>query len=102
MTGRTAVFPILLIAGLLTAAPSLAAVLPAGFSMTTAVSGLSDPTTFDWAPNGDLFIGEKSGAIQIFRAGTLLVAGTIPVSTFDEEGITGLAVDPDFTTNHNL
>lgn len=84
------------------AAPSLAAVLPAGFSMTTVVAFLSDPTTFDFAPNGDIFIGEKSGAVQILRAGVVKVAGTIPVSTLDEEGITGLSVDPDYATNQNI
>jgi glucose/arabinose dehydrogenase len=94
---------IVLAAALLASPQSLAAtVLPAGYTMTTVVSFLTDPTTFDFAPNGDIFIGEKSGKIQILRAGTVLVAGTIPVSTLDEEGITGISVDPDYATNGNL
>ena len=80
------------------AAPTLAP----GFSMTTHVGGMFDPLSFDWAPDGDLFIGEKSGKIQVFRNGTLTLVGTIPVSVNGEQGITAIEVDPDYATNHFL
>jgi len=80
------------------AAPTLAP----GFAMTTVVGGMLDPLTFDWAPNGDLFIGEKSGKIRVFRNGLLTLVGTIPVSVNDEQGITAIEVDPDFAINHFL
>jgi glucose/arabinose dehydrogenase len=86
-------------------APRPAAAVPTlapGFAMTTFVSGMGDPVSFDWAPNGDLYIAEKSGKIRLFRNGTLTLMGTIPVSTNDELGITAIEVDPDFTTNHFL
>jgi glucose/arabinose dehydrogenase len=54
------------------------------------------------APNGDLYIAEKSGKIRVFRNGTLTLVGTIPVSTNDEQGITAIEIDPDFATNHFL
>ncbi|HET8947804.1 MAG TPA: PQQ-dependent sugar dehydrogenase [Candidatus Polarisedimenticolia bacterium] len=80
------------------AAPTLAP----GFAMTTVVGGMGDPLSFDWAPNGDLYIAEKSGKVRLFRTGTLSLMGTIPVSTTDELGITAIEVDPDFATNHFL
>lgn len=89
--------------GLLIAAPAGAVpTLAPGFSMTTVVGGMFDPVTFDWAPNGDLYIGEKSGKVQLFRNGTLTLVGTIPVATNDELGITAIEVDPDFATNRFL
>ena len=80
-----------------------APVLAPGFSMTTVVMGMPDPLSFDWAPNGDLYIAEKSGRIRLFRSGLpLATMGTIPVSTSDELGITAIEVDPDFANNHFL
>ena len=76
--------------------------LAPGFSMTTVVGGMGDPLSFDWAPNGDLFIAEKSGKVRLFRSGVLSIIGTIPVSVTDELGITAIEVDPEFATNHYL
>jgi len=99
--GRLAAATLLL--GVLASVPALAApTLAPGFSMTTVVSGMGDPLSFDWAPNGDLYIAEKSGKIRVFRNGTLTLVGTIPVSTNDEQGITAIELDPDFANNHFL
>jgi glucose/arabinose dehydrogenase len=83
--------------------PALAVpTLAPGFSMTTVISGMGDPLSFDWAPNGDLYIAEKSGKIRVWRNATLTLVGTIPVSINDELGITAIELDPDFATNHFL
>lgn len=100
---RTLLVAAALLPGLMTAVPALAVpTLAPGFAMTTVVGGMGDPLSFDWAPNGDLYIAEKSGKIRVFRNGTLTLVGTIPVSTNDEQGITAIELDPDFANNHFL
>ena len=43
-----------------------AAALPAGFQETTVISGLNAPTVVRFAPDGRVFVGEKSGIIKVF------------------------------------
>ena len=80
----------------------LAAVIPAGFSDTLVVGGLLEPIAIDWGPNSDLFVAEKRGTVKIIRGAAIINTGGVSVSTDDELGITGIAVDPDFATNGNI
>jgi glucose/arabinose dehydrogenase len=63
------------------------------------------PAAMAFDPVGRLFYTEKvSGAVRLFEGGTLQPN---PVITFDvdsdfERGLLGIAVDPDFSTNHYI
>jgi glucose/arabinose dehydrogenase len=77
--------------------------LPAGFVQTQLADEL-DPTAMSIAPDGRIFICEKSGKIRIFSDGKLQTAPfvSIAVDNFNERGLSGMAFDPDFEINHHL
>ena len=72
-----------------------------GFAKTQLAHGLKDPTTFAFAPNGDIYIGEQSGVILIYRNGAVLATPVITLNTdgSNEKGLLGLVLDPNFATN---
>ena len=73
-----------------------------GFVEDVVVSGLNLPTVFAFAPDGRIFVGEKGGAIRIFKNGLLLSTPyytVTPVNTQEDRGLLGLALDPNFATN---
>jgi glucose/arabinose dehydrogenase len=75
---------------------------PAGFSVRTVADGLMLPVTFDFAPDGRIFVAEKAGVVRIIDAGTVLSTPfyTIPsVNTYIDRGLIGLALDPNFAEN---
>jgi len=80
------------------------AALPTEFEKTQVVGGLDDPTTMRFAPNGDIYIAEQSGAIKIFRNGGLLPTPVITVDTINdhEKGLLGIELDNNFATNGYL
>jgi glucose/arabinose dehydrogenase len=84
--------------------------VPLGFQDGVVASGLSQPATLAFAPDGRLFIGEKaSGRIRVVENGALLptpfldLTQLVPPGTmFDnyfERGLLGIAFDPAFATN---
>lgn len=77
--------------------------LPAGFSKTTYVSGLSGlGTTMAWSPDGRLFIAEQTGALRIVKNGVLLSTPfvTVPTTAEGERGLLGVTFHPQFASNH--
>src|SRR5687767_7263841 len=83
----------------------LFAVVPAGFSDATFVNGLSLPVAMEFAPDGRLFVCEKNGALRVVTAsGSLLPTPflTLAVSTAGEQGLLGIAFDPQFASNGYL
>ncbi|MDB5103330.1 MAG: hypothetical protein JWP91_1019 [Fibrobacteres bacterium] len=52
----------------------------------------------------DVFFVERKGAVKKYDGETRTVSllGTIPCATGNEDGLTGIAVDPDFQRNHYL
>src|SRR5688572_24652831 len=67
--------------------------------------GIAFPTRMAWAPDGRLFVAEKNGAVRVVSAdGELQNTPVImfPVDAEGEQGLLGLAVDPDFENNHFL
>lgn len=74
-----------------------AANLPEGFAEVQIASGLN-PTAMAMAPDGTLFITQKDGRIMIVRDGLLLPqpAVTLNVDPFNERGLSGIAIDPNF------
>ncbi len=75
--------------------------LPPGFAKKQLANGLKNPSVFAFAPNGDIYIGEQSGAILIYRNGAVLPTPVVTLNTdgSGEKGLLGLALDPNFATN---
>ena len=80
-----------------------AAAPPAGFEETVALSGLTQPTAVRFAPDGRIFVAEKSGRIKVFDdfgdpTATVYADLSQQVHDFWDRGLLGLALDPQFTT----
>ncbi|MEM7036633.1 MAG: PQQ-dependent sugar dehydrogenase, partial [Bacteroidota bacterium] len=76
--------------------------LPTGFVLEeNYITGLENPTDLKFAPDGRLFIAEKSGRVRIVENGQLLEEPFYAVSTqvINERGLDGLILDPDFDLN---
>jgi len=86
----------------LLASPAAATVLPPGFQETVIVTGLAQPTSFDWAPDGALWIGTRYCQVWVQRQGVLTQVATLPCSLEAERGLGSLVLDPDHATNHHL
>lgn len=98
---------VLLVLGLtvLAAGPAQAANLPAGFHDETVFEGLEEPTTLRFAPDGRVFVAEKSGLVLVFDSledPTPTVFANLRAEVYDmgDRGILGLELDPAFATNH--
>ncbi|MDX2139109.1 MAG: PQQ-dependent sugar dehydrogenase [Chloroflexota bacterium] len=83
------------------ASPSHATTLVPDFIETDVVSGLSSPVTMAFAPDGRLFIALQAGSIRIVQNGVLLPTPFVNVPTIGvfEQGLLGIAFDPNFATN---
>jgi glucose/arabinose dehydrogenase len=106
-TIRRAVFAMLALA-LVTSLAGLnraadASVLPSGFRDTVVLSGMTNPTVVQFAPDGRIFVGQKNGIIKVFSS----LTDTSPVTFADlstevddywDRGLLGLALDPNFPT----
>lgn len=79
-----------------------AATLPEDFIETPVASGLVMPTAMVFAPDGRLFVCEKTGAVRVVRDGALLTAPFVrlSVNSGGEGGLLGIALDPNFAANH--
>ena len=60
------------------------------------------PMELDVAPDGRVFYIEREGEVNIWKPDTeqTVVAGNIPVTTSQENGLLGLQLAPDFDTSH--
>jgi len=99
MLARPLAGALLLVAVL--AASASAATLPGGFQDTTVFSGLEEPTNFRFAPDGRIFVAEKTGKIVVFDSlsdGEPTLFADIRTQVYDtgDRGILGLALDPKF------
>src|SRR5215468_4846670 len=78
-----------------------ASVLPSGFQDTVVLSGMTNPTVVQFAPDGRIFVGQKNGVIKVFSS----LTDTNPVTFADlsaevddywDRGLLGLALPPNF------
>jgi glucose/arabinose dehydrogenase/PKD repeat protein len=78
-----------------------AGTVPAGFQEKVAFSGLSEPTSLAFSPDGRVFVAQKSGVIKVFDS----LADSSPetfanlsnqVYNYWDRGLLGMALDPDF------
>ena len=81
-----------------------AATLPSGFQEQIVFSGLTQPTNIEFAPDGRIFVAEKTGAIKVFDN----LADTTPTVFADlsaqvhsqwDRGLLGLALPANFPTS---
>jgi glucose/arabinose dehydrogenase len=79
--------------------------LPSGFQDTDVFSELLEPTALRFSPDGRAFVAEKSGKIFVYDS----LSDTTPTEFADlsakvydrsDRGLLGLALDPNFATNH--
>ncbi len=73
------------------------------FGVQVLVTGLQIPWSLAFAPDGRLFITERPGRVRVFANGQLLSEPALvltDVFTSGESGVLGLALHPDFATNH--
>jgi len=75
--------------------------VPSGFVKTQLVQGLKSPTSFAFAPNGDIYIGQQNGTILIYRNGVVQPTPVVTLNTDStgEKGLLGLVLDPNFASN---
>ncbi|WP_062060477.1 ThuA domain-containing protein [Cellvibrio sp. OA-2007] len=79
---------------------------PNRFVKKTLVENLDEPVKLAFFPNGDALIALRPGKFQRvdYKTGQLSDAGTLTVAydKFQEWGLVGVAVDPDFATNQTI
>lgn len=77
--------------------------VPDGFQTSLLIgSGLNAPTAIEFAPDGRLFILEQSGAVKIYKNGSVLPTPftSLPAFANADRGLLGIAFDPEFNINH--
>src|ERR671912_73137 len=76
--------------------------LPQGFTQSRVVSGLTDPTDMEFAPDGRLFVAEQAGKVRISkpdRTPATFLDISAKVDSNGERGLQALTFDPGFATN---
>lgn len=79
---------------------ALATTLPAGFTEVVVVSGLNQPTSFTFLPDGRMLITERGGTIRVFKNNVLQTAITLAVSSDGDRGLLCITPHPFFASNH--
>ncbi|MEU7654166.1 ThuA domain-containing protein [Micromonospora taraxaci] len=71
------------------------------FEKRTLDDNTVDPMALGVAPDGRVFYVQRGGQVKIFKPSTnsTVTAGTLSVYTGGEDGLTGMALDPNFATN---
>jgi glucose/arabinose dehydrogenase len=66
------------------------------------VTGLEVPWGIAFLPNGDLLVTERPGRVRLVRNNKLIPkpVATIGVTSNGEDGLLGIAVHPEFASNH--
>lgn len=69
---------------------------------TVLVSRLLRPMELEVAPDGTVYYIELEGQLKCFSpdTGEATLVGEVPVTTEQENGLIGMALDPDFSDNH--
>ncbi len=68
---------------------------------TVLAPGLDEPIAMEVAPDGSVVLAEHHGALKLWKPvdGSLRSAGALTVFTGPEDGILGLALDPQYSRN---
>lgn len=75
---------------------------PTRFVKTVYATGLNEPMKFDMFPDGKIILVERRGNIKLFDpvTGQLNIAHKLPVYSELEDGLLGVAIDPQWEQNH--
>lgn len=77
-----------------------------GFSAALVVTGINSPTTMAFAPvsDGRIFVCQQDSSLRVVKNNALLAAPFVKLSVNadGERGLIGVALDPDFLSNHYL
>lgn len=75
---------------------------PTRFQKTVLAEELTEPMELELLPDGKVMFIERRGAIKVFNPGTGLVtiACKLDVHSEHEDGLMGLALDPNYPENH--
>ena len=90
------------VALVLSSGPVRGEALVPGFTDTEFADGVSNPTAMAFAPDGRLFVAQKTGQLRVITpTGQLLDRPFLNVrtNTAGERGLLGVAFDPQFETN---
>ncbi|HEX2882067.1 MAG TPA: PQQ-dependent sugar dehydrogenase, partial [Polyangiaceae bacterium] len=76
-------------------------ILNAGFQHEVVATGLSGPTAMAIAPDGRIFVAQKTGAVRVVKNGATLTQpfASFTVDSLGERGLVGLTLDPNFASN---
>jgi glucose/arabinose dehydrogenase len=78
---------------------------PSGFS-DTVVASLASPTALAWTPDGRMLVAQDAGQLRVVKGGRLLTTPALNLASRicsgGERGLLGVAVDPDFASNHYI
>ncbi len=81
------------------------AVTPPGFT-DTRVASVDSPTALAFTPDGRLLVTSEPGRLRVYKDGALLTKPALDISgkvcTNGGRGLLGVAVDPNFATNHYI
>jgi glucose/arabinose dehydrogenase len=92
---------------LLSPATARALALPTGFAESVVWGGLTNPTNIEFAPDGRIFVAEKSGLIKVFdneadQTATVFADLRANVHDFWDRGMLGMTVHPNFPASPYL
>ena len=88
-------------AALLAPAAATAGTVPSGFQESVVFSGLTEPTSLAFSPDGRVFVTEKSGIIKVYdnlsdTTPEIFADLTKEVHDYWDRGLLGMALDPQF------
>ena len=72
------------------------------YKVEILATGMPQPMELELAPDGRIFFIEIAGKLRIWKPDTkaIVEAGTVEVTTANENGLLGFALDPKFPDNH--
>ncbi|CCH54246.1 coagulation factor 5/8 type domain protein [Fibrisoma limi BUZ 3] len=73
--------------------------LPAGFTQRKLADKLKEVIELVHAPDGRIFMAERSGNVKVYQNGTVSTVHTVATTTDDEQGLLGITLHPQFATN---
>lgn len=76
---------------------------PVGFSRVK-LAVFKSPADMAFAPDGRIFVAEKAGYVMVYKNGTVLPTPFYHVNAeqTDESGLSGIVLDPSFSTNNYM
>lgn len=74
--------------------------LPAGFTQKKLTGdNINEATAMVHAPDGRIFIAERSGNVKVFHNGTVSTVHSVATTTASEQGLLGITLHPQFASN---